>query len=62
MPLWAKNDLDSQREGSSMKYIIKCPNCNTELKVAIGRNRETLCEICACGFPENEKIYEWSVA
>jgi len=45
-----------------MKYVIQCPNCNTELKVAIGRNRETLCEICACGFPENEKIYEWSVA
>ena len=46
-----------------MKYIIKCPNCNTELKVAINRtSKETLCEICACGFPENEKIYEWSVA
>jgi len=44
-----------------MKYIMQCPKCNTELSLTMSRG-ETSCEICACGFPENEKIYEWSVA
>jgi hypothetical protein len=45
----------------STTYLIVCPSCNdSELKLVVKRNGED-CEICKCGFPENTKIYEWSI-
>jgi hypothetical protein len=42
------------------KYTIACPKCKAEIGVTVKRN-ETVCEICACGFPEKEGIFEWQV-
>ena len=41
-----------------MTHFIECPKCKSTLKLVIGRNSQE-CEICSCGFPENETIYEW---
>ena len=45
----------------STTYLIKSPACNNaELKLIMKRNSQK-CEICTCGFPENETVYEWSI-
>lgn len=42
-------------------YTIICPKCSNELTLRI-HNKGEDCEVCACGFPENETIYGWKVA